>query len=152
MPLQPYVRPNIKDPGDDPVIAMARDRHAKNLKNEATRRLYSGVTGAIVHKELELKRLETEIKELKAGVQEYGDQMDLLNKQKATLEKKVKVAQDWMDAFDGSIGPFEAKYEESKATVKVSYDYAKGKYKASLQKLIDDFGFHPAFKRWFDEF
>ena len=31
-------------------------------------------------------------------------------------------------------------------------DHAKNKYHESLQKLIDDFGFHPAFKRWFDEF
>ena len=50
------------------------------------------------------------------------------------------------------IGPFEAKYEECKAEVKVSFDKAKTKYHESLQKLIDDFGFHPAFKRWFDEF
>eukprot|EP00965_Chrysotila_dentata_P093599 3092798-Pleurochrysis_carterae.AAC.1 len=44
-------------------------------------------------------------------------------------------------------GPFEDKYETSKAAVKTSYDYAKSKYKESLQKLIDDFGFHPTFKR-----
>ena len=50
------------------------------------------------------------------------------------------------------IGPFEQKYEDCKAEVKVSFDHAKSKYKESLQKLIDDFGFHPAFKRWFDEF
>ena len=49
-------------------------------------------------------------------------------------------------------GPFEAKYEDSKAVVKESYDFAKIKYKESMQKLIDDFGYHPAFKRWFDEF
>ena len=40
----------------------------------------------------------------------------------------------------------------AQAEVKVSFDFAKGKYKESLQQLIDDFGFHPAFKRWFDEF
>ena len=40
----------------------------------------------------------------------------------------------------------------SKAEVAKSYEFAKGKYHESLQKLVDDFGFHPAFKRWFDEF
>ena len=40
----------------------------------------------------------------------------------------------------------------TQAEVKVSFDFAKTKYKDSLQTLIDDFGFHPAFKRWFDEF
>ena len=49
-------------------------------------------------------------------------------------------------------GPFEKKYEDCKAEVKVSFDHAKVKYKESLQKLIDDFGFHPSYKRWFDEF
>ena len=49
-------------------------------------------------------------------------------------------------------GPFEQKYEDCKAEVKVSFDHAKSKYKESLQKLIDDFGFNPTYKRWFDEF
>ena len=61
-------------------------------------------------------------------------------------------AQDWCETFDRLIGPFEAKYEECKAEVKVHFDNAKRKYDESLQKLIDDFGFHPAFKRWFDDF
>jgi len=152
MPLRPYQRPNIKDPGDDPVIAMARARHQKELNNDKTKRMYSGVTGTIIHKELELKQLESEIKALTDGVQEYQDQMDLLNKQRVVLEKRAKQEQDWCDTFDSSIGPFEEKYEESKAMVRTSYEYAKGKYKESLQKLIDDFGFHPTFKRWFDEF
>lgn len=61
-------------------------------------------------------------------------------------------SQEWCETFDRLIGPFEAKYEECKSEVKVSFDHAKRKYHESLQKLIDDFGFHPAFKRWFDEF
>ena len=49
-------------------------------------------------------------------------------------------------------GPFEQKYEDCKAEVKVSFDHAKQKYKESLQQLIDNFGFNPTYKRWFDEF
>ena len=61
-------------------------------------------------------------------------------------------SQNWCETFDKLIGPFEAKYEECKAEVKVSFDYAKMKYHESLQKLIQDFGFNPTYKRWFDEF
>ena len=75
-----------------------------------------------------------------------------MNDRKKDLGKILKVEQAWCDNFNQLIGPFEAKYEVSKAEVKVSYDHAKTKYKESLQKLVDDFGFHPAFKRWFDEF
>lgn len=105
-----------------------------------------------MQKELRLKQLEKEIQALADGVHEYKAQIDLLQGEKQSLEKRIAKNQEWCDTFDSSIGPFEDKYETSKAAVKTSYDYAKSKYKESLQKLIDDFGFHPTFKRWFDEF
>eukprot|EP00966_Prymnesium_polylepis_P284707 6577746-Prymnesium_polylepis.1 len=43
-------RARIKDPGSDPLIAMSRARHAKELKNEDTSRQMSGVSGALLHK------------------------------------------------------------------------------------------------------
>ena len=42
----PPRRPRIKDPGSDPVIAMARDRRAKELENESQRLQVSGLSGA----------------------------------------------------------------------------------------------------------
>jgi len=50
------------------------------------------------------------------------------------------------------IGPFEAKYEQCQSEVVAMALHGKAVYKKSYQKLIDEFGFHPAFKRWFDEF
>ena len=70
----------------------------------------------------------------------------------AEIQKGMVDSQNWCETFDKLIGPFEAKYEECKAEVKVSFDYAKMKYHESLQKLIQDFGFNPTYKRWFDEF
>ena len=150
--MRPFKKPGIKAPEDDAVIAMARNRRQKELQIEHQRHIMSGASGAVLHKILELKDLEHEIKALEDGVQEYQDQVDLMEDRKSDLRKIVTREQEWCDNFNRLIGPFEAKYEESKAEVKVSYDHAKTKYKESLQKLIDDFGFHPAFKRWFDEF
>ena len=140
---RPYGNPRIKKPEDDPVIAMARERHRKDLQIQHQRTIMSGASGAVLHKILELKDLEHEIKALQDGVQEYQDQIDLMEDRKKDLGKIIKVEQAWCDNFNQLIGPFEAKYEESKAEVAVSYNHAKVKYKESLQKLIDDFGFHP---------
>jgi len=150
--VRPFAKPGLKRPEDDPVIQMARDRHKKGLQIEKQRHAMSGASGAVLHKILELKNLEADLKAISEGVQEYQDQVDLMNDRKQDLGKIAKVEQAWCDNFNKLIGPFEAKYEESKAEVKVSFDFAKTKYKDSLQTLIDDFGFHPAFKRWFDEF
>ena len=146
------VRARIKDPGDDPVIAMTRDRRIKELQNENQKLVVDGLVGATLHKMLELKQVEKEIKELADGVQEYQDQINLCNERKRDIQKGMVDSQNWCETFDKLIGPFEAKYEECKAEVKVSFDYAKMKYHESLQKLIQDFGFNPTYKRWFDEF
>jgi len=146
------MRARIKDPGLDPVIAMTRDRRKKELQTEAQALVVSGLTGAVLHKMLELKTVERDIKELEEGVQEYQDQIDLLNERKRDIQKSQVEKAAWCETFDRLIGPFEAKYEECKAEVKVSFDYAKTKYHESLQKLIEDFGFNPTYKRWFDEF
>ena len=150
--VQPYVKPRIKDPGLDPVIAMARNRHAKGLEVESQKRSVSGLSGGVLEKELTLKEMEKEMKLLEEGVQEYQDQIDLLNERKHDIEKSQIEDVAWCKVFDRLIGPFEAKYEDCKAEVKESFDKAKTKYHESLQKLIDDFGYHPAFKRWFDPF
>ena len=149
---QPYVKPRIKDPGSDPVIAMARERHKKGLEVESQKRSVGALSGGVLHKQLELADLERDIKIIEEGVQEYQDQINLLEERKHDIQKGLVDHHAWCKKFDVLIGPFEQKYEECKAEVKVSFDHAKTKYHESLQKLIDDFGFHPAFKRWFDEF
>ena len=150
--VQPYVKPRIKDPGLDPLIAMSRDRRKKDLAQEKQAHAMSGVSTTIQHKQLELDRLQKEIKELEEGVYEYQAQINLLDERKTDIKKGQVNDLAWCETFNKLIGPFEAKYEECKADVKVSFEYAKDKYHESLKKLIDDFGFHPAFKRWFDEF
>ena len=149
---QPYTKPRIKDPGLDPVIAMTRDRRAKELEVEKQKLSVSGLSGGVLHKQLELTEMERDIKLLEEGVQEYQDRINLLEERKHDIQKGMIQDNAWCQTFDKLIGPFEAKYEECKAEVKVSFDHAKVKYHESLRKLIDDFGFHPAFKRWFDEF
>ena len=102
--VQPYVRPKIKDPADDPVIAMARDRRAKELKKENQARMVSGLSGGVLHKQHELKQIESEIKLLEEGVQEYQDQINLLNERKNDRAKSLVKHKEWCATFDVLIG------------------------------------------------
>ena len=72
--VRPFAKPAIKRPEDDPVIAMARDRHKKGLQIEKQRRAMSGASGAVLHKILELKALEADLRSITEGVEEYQNQ------------------------------------------------------------------------------
>jgi len=119
---------------------------------DAQKRSVSGISGGVLHKQLELAILEREIKQLEEGVEEYQNQIDLCEKEKMFLRKGQVEDREWCATFDRVIGPFEAKYDECQTEVIKMAEHGKAVYKKSFQKLIDDFGFHPAFKRWFDEF
>ena len=186
--VRPFAKPAIKRPEDDPVIAMARDRHKKGLQIEKQRRAMSGASGAVLHKILELKALEADLRAITEGVEDYQNQagspprltragcahpprcprngpcplaakppalrsllrsphsphscgwpthtrlcgatrtshaphkphapllqVDMMNDRKRDLAKIAKSEQAFCDNFNKLIGPFEAKYEESKA-------------------------------------
>ena len=67
----------IKDPGLDPVIAATRDRRRKELECASQKRSVSGISGGVLHKQLELAILEKEIQQLEEGVEEYQNMIDL---------------------------------------------------------------------------
>lgn len=75
--VRPFQKAGLKRPEDDPVIQMARDRHKKELQIEKQRMAMSGASGAVLHKILELKTLEADLKAISDGVQEYSDQVAL---------------------------------------------------------------------------
>ena len=74
------------------------------------------------------------------------------NTEKEYIRKGQVEDREWCETFDRVIGPFQAKYDECQAEVVEMHHHGKAVYQKSFQKLIDDFGYHPAFKRWFDEF
>ena len=90
--------------------------------------------------------------ELEEGVQEYQDQINLLEERKRDIRKGQVEDREWCATFDRVIGPFQEKYDQCQADVVTLAKHGMEVYKKSFQKLIDEFGFHPAFKRWFDDF
>ena len=145
-------RKYIRDPGLDPVIAATRDRRRKALECAQQKRSVSGISGGVLHKQLELSIILKEIALLEDGVEEYQNRVNLANAEKAYIRKHQVEDREWCATFDRVIGPFERKYDECQAEVRAMHKKGMEVYARSFQKLIDDFGYHPAFKRWFDEF
>ena len=90
--------------------------------------------------------------ELEEGVKEYQDQINLLEERKRDIRKGQVEDREWCATFDRVIGPFQAKYDKCQEDVVSLAKHGMEVYQKSFQKLIDEFGFHPAFKRWFDDF
>ena len=68
------------------------------------------------------------------------------------IKKNQVDDREWCKDFERIIGPFEKKYDECQRDVVRMHAHGKAVYQKSFQKLIDEFGYHPAFKRWFDDF
>jgi hypothetical protein len=81
-------------------------------------------------------RICADIKALRKGKKEYGDQLKLLQDRKTELETRIKGNQKWAANFDGLIGPFEKKYDDLKDTIAGLYEIAKDKHTAGLQLLV----------------
>lgn len=68
------------------------------------------------------------------------------------IEARHKKNSDWLKDYDNGIGHFETQYANLVKEIDSVYDDAKEKHKAGINLLIRDFNYHPAFKRWNDEF
>jgi hypothetical protein len=87
-----------------------------------------------------------------AGVEEYQGQLLRLKERRRFLEKRLKENQEWAANYDKEFGPFVEKYAEFVKMMETLYGDAKEKHAKGLELLMEHFGYHPAFKRWFDSF
>ena len=86
------------------------------------------------------------------GVEEYQNMIDLHVGEKKHIRMMQAEDAQWCETFERVIGPFEEKYDQCQRDVVKLAEHGKAVYNVSFQKLITEFGFHPAFKRWFDDF
>mmetsp|Transcript_42544 Transcript_42544/g.51684 ORF Transcript_42544/g.51684 Transcript_42544/m.51684 type:complete len:160 (+) Transcript_42544:349-828(+) len=112
----------------------------------------SGIGGTMDNLRRELKSIEADIKNDKVGKADYENQISRLKRRKADLQARIKENKQWKEAFDRDIGPFETRYKGLVDEIESLYGVAKEKHSAALQILINDFAYHPVFKRWNDEF
>eukprot|EP01006_Ploeotia_vitrea_P067313 TRINITY_DN96932_c0_g1_i1.p2 TRINITY_DN96932_c0_g1~~TRINITY_DN96932_c0_g1_i1.p2 ORF type:complete len:157 (+),score=62.65 TRINITY_DN96932_c0_g1_i1:104-574(+) len=127
-------------------------------RKEAMKQAYrlktdSGHIGAIMDNlKRQLAELDKELAADKEGEKEYARMLSKLEKRKAFLEQRMAENRKWIDNFDKQIGPFEKRYEHLADSISGLYENAKEKHASALQILVDKFHYHPAFKRWDDDF
>ena len=100
----------------------------------------------------QMSALKREIRADRAGKKEFEDQISLLKRKRELLEKNYNANAAWAKGFDASIGPFEAKYAGLTTEIGGLYDNAKLQHANGIKLLVDEFRYHPTFKRWNDDF
>ena len=122
-------------------------------RRKAALNMTTATVGSLIDTlEVRLAALEAEIKADKEGVDDFGADIERLEKEKAALLRDSEQQRAWCADFDKQIGPFDARYSVLKTSIGGLYDEAKAKHASGLQLLIDKFNYHPAFKRWSDDF
>jgi chromosome segregation ATPase len=109
--------------------------------------------GAQVEKlRVRLAHVESEIAADADGLEAYGKRLQRIRLEQEVLRLRLKKNREWAAQFSTNVGPFEQKYDALTAEIGVLYDAAKEKHAKGLQVLMDEFHYHPAFKRAGDNF
>ena len=112
----------------------------------------NGVAGVIETLRIKLQVLDSELKADEDGKAEYERQIVRLKIKRDEIETRVKASKQWAEQYDRDIGPFQSTYGKNTEGMAAIYDEAKKKHSKGIQMLVEEFDYHPAFKRHSDTF
>lgn len=112
----------------------------------------SGIGGALEAIQLKMEMLDREIRADEKGKRDYDDQLFRLGQRRADIESKLRECREWLELFDSKIAPLENKYSETTGGMQTLYDDAKLRHAQGILVLVQNFDYHPEFKRWSDTF
>ncbi|RHY50747.1 hypothetical protein DYB34_011018 [Aphanomyces astaci] len=112
----------------------------------------SGIAGVLDSLKGKIDILDHEIKADQKGKKDYEDELFKLNTRKQDLTAHLTECQRWIDLFASKIQPLENSYSATTVDMRDEYNEAKVKHANGLQVLIDNFNYHPVFKRYNDDF
>lgn len=115
-------------------------------------RTTSGIGGVLETLQMRMDTLEREIRADEKGKQDYDDQLFRLRKRREDFETKLRECRDWIALFDSKIKPLEGQYSETTDLMQSQYDDAKLRHAQGIRVLMDNFDYHPEFKRFSDTF
>ncbi|GBG34504.1 Hypothetical Protein FCC1311_107282 [Hondaea fermentalgiana] len=127
-------------------------RASKQRSSEAFHKTASDLGNTVEVLRGQLKELQREIRADRVGKKEFEDEIAMLMRRREKIEKNLADNAAWAREFDSAIGPFERTYAGLTHEISGLYDNAKEEHAKGVQVLIDQFNYHPAFKRWNETF
>ncbi|KAG7401729.1 hypothetical protein PHYBOEH_011018 [Phytophthora boehmeriae] len=115
-------------------------------------RVTSGIGGALESVQMKIDMLGREIKADEKGKQDYDEQLFRLNQRRSDLEAKLREAREWSALFESKIKPLAGKYAETTDGMQDQYNDAKLRHAQGIIVLMENFDYHPEFKRFSDTF
>ncbi|RLN43999.1 hypothetical protein BBJ28_00022303 [Nothophytophthora sp. Chile5] len=115
-------------------------------------RVTSGIGGALEGVQMTINQLNREIKADEKGKQDYDDQLFRLNQRRKDMEAKLLECREWSALFESKIKPLAGKYTETTDNMQGQYEDAKLRHAQGIKVLIENFDYHPEFKRFSDTF
>ncbi|WIA08791.1 hypothetical protein OEZ85_008213 [Tetradesmus obliquus] len=114
----------------------------------------SNIAGTAEGLKRKVKQLDAELKEDLKGKKEFEDYLTKLNLQKADIQGRIEKNKTWIENFEANSdnGAFEAQYRGLLEEIQQIYESAKEFHGKGIDMLINEFGYHIAYKRWNDTF
>ncbi|KAJ0396951.1 hypothetical protein P43SY_003654 [Pythium insidiosum] len=135
------------------VYPTAAKKQLPSTKDALTmNRVTSGISGVLETLQMKIDLLDREIRADESGKQEYDDQLFRLGERRRDLDNKLQQCRDWITTFESKIQPLEGKYDATTQLMQQQYEDAKLRHAQGIQVLIDQFDYHPEFKRYSDTF
>ncbi|RLN50136.1 hypothetical protein BBJ28_00021059 [Nothophytophthora sp. Chile5] len=132
-------------PATSQQLASTKDARKMN-------RVTSGIGGALEGVQMTINQLSREIKADEKGKQDYDDQLFRLNQRRQDMEAKLLECREWSALFESKIKPLAGKYAETTDSMQGQYEDAKLRHAQGIKVLIENFDYHPEFKRFSDTF
>jgi len=111
-----------------------------------------GIRGVIDTMHNQLSKLEDEIRADEASRMEYERTLMNLRIKRDELRKRADFCKQYVKNYDSDIGPFQRTYEENTKGIGTLYKNARVSHRKGIQSLINEFNYHPAFKKPGDTF
>ncbi|KAE8981455.1 hypothetical protein PR001_g15824 [Phytophthora rubi] len=131
----------------------ASTQHLTLTKDAAKmNRVTSGIGGALESVQMRIEMLTREIKADEKGKKDYDEQLFRLNERRKDFETKLNECREWNALFESKIKPLAGKYTETTDSMQGQYNEAKLRHAQGIIVLMENFDYHPEFKRFSDTF
>ncbi|KAL0210830.1 hypothetical protein P9112_009128 [Eukaryota sp. TZLM1-RC] len=125
---------------------LADERVASSMRNNT-----SCIGSNLDYMQRRLRELDSDISLLSSGIADRKSQIGLLQGQKRQVERRIKQKKEWVERFERHIRPLEEKYDDMVSNLRQQQVDLVDKYRESLDLLMEQFDFFPAYKRPQDE-